>query len=102
MSKDPEMAKCAGTNGIYNGRVLRPVNIVMDSSYPEIKSNILYNAQLAKINQHPDLKDLLLNTKDAMLVHYKKKREPVVLKELMKIRNDLNKTMNTNNAYIYA
>ena len=102
MSKDPEMAKCAGTNGIYNGRMLRPENIVMDSSYPEIKSNILYNAQLAKINQHPDLKDLLLNTKDAMLVHYKKKREPVILIELMKIRNDLNKTMNNNNAYIYA
>jgi predicted NAD-dependent protein-ADP-ribosyltransferase YbiA (DUF1768 family) len=102
MSKDPEMAKCAGTNGIYNGRVLRPENIVMDSSYPEIKSNILYNAQLAKINQHPDLKDLLLNTKDAMLVHYKKKREPVILIELMKIRNSLNKTMNNNNAYIYA
>ena len=102
LSKDPEMATCAGTNGIYNGHVLRPENIKMDSSYPEIKSNILYNAQLAKINQHPDLKDLLLNTKDAMLVHYKKKREPVVLKELMKIRNDLHKTMNTNNAYIYA
>ena len=102
LSKDPEMATCAGTNGIYNGHVLRPENIKMDSSYPEIKSNILYNAQLAKINQHPELKDLLLNTKDAMLVHYKKKREPVVLKELMKIRNDLHKTMNTNNAYIYA
>lgn len=102
LSKDPEMATCAGTNGTYNGRVLRPENIKMDSSYPEIQSNILYNAQLAKINQHPDLKDLLLNTKDAMLVHYKKKREPVILKELMKIRNDLNKTMNNNNAYIYA
>jgi len=49
----------------------------------------------------PDLKELLLNTKDAMLVHYKKKREPILQKELMVVRKNLKNTLN-NNAYIYA
>jgi predicted NAD-dependent protein-ADP-ribosyltransferase YbiA (DUF1768 family) len=102
LSKNPFMAKYAGTNGIYEGRVIRPENIIIDINYPKIKKDIKYNAQLAKINQNADLKDLLLKTEDALLVHFQKNREPIIMDELMNIRNKLNDVMNTNNVYNYA
>jgi predicted NAD-dependent protein-ADP-ribosyltransferase YbiA (DUF1768 family) len=98
ISKDPEMAKHAATkNGIHNDILLRPENIFIDPTYPSRLNNIVYNAQFAKINQNPDLKNLLLHTKDALLVHYKKGKKPIIMKDLMTIRNNMN-----NNAYIYA
>lgn len=101
LSQNPEMAKCAGIkNGEFNGDILRPVDIFIDPNYAERKHKIKYDAQLAKIKQNEDLKNLLLETRDAMLLHYKKGREPSQMNELMTIRNNIKN--NLDDAYIYA
>jgi predicted NAD-dependent protein-ADP-ribosyltransferase YbiA (DUF1768 family) len=101
MSQNPEMAKCAGTkNGEFHGDILRPADIFIDPNYSERKNKIKYDAQLAKIKQNEDLKKILMETRDAMLLHYKKGREPSVMNELMMIRNNIKN--NLDDAYIYA
>jgi predicted NAD-dependent protein-ADP-ribosyltransferase YbiA (DUF1768 family) len=46
-------------------------------------------AILAKFSQHPDLKDILLNTKLAKLVRFKQRSAPILLYHLMDVRRDL-------------
>ena len=51
----------------------------------------MYDAMKAKFSQNEDLKDMLLATKNAKLVHYSRGSPPVVFYNLMKVRNILNK-----------
>jgi hypothetical protein len=95
LSKDPAMAKGAGgPNGKYKGQLLRPYEVSIDSDFygPRSKKE-MYDAQLAKFTQNEDLKNLLLATNDAKLVHYVRGKEPEIYDNLMLIREKLTKTI---------
>lgn len=70
---------------------LRPKEIKVDEEYEMNKSNILEKALFAKFSQSDSLKILLQETKDAKIVHYKRGSDPIVLTELMRVREKLNK-----------
>jgi predicted NAD-dependent protein-ADP-ribosyltransferase YbiA (DUF1768 family) len=70
---------------------LRPKEINVDEEYEMNKSNILEKALYAKFSQSDSLKILLQETKDAKIVHYKRGSDPIVLTELMRVREKLNK-----------
>jgi predicted NAD-dependent protein-ADP-ribosyltransferase YbiA (DUF1768 family) len=94
LSKDPAMAKAAGSkSGKYKEELLRPVEVTADSDFKgKREKKELYLAQHAKFSQNEDLKTLLLATGEAKLLHYVKGNEPEIQDELMlardKIRRD--------------
>jgi len=93
LSKNPEMAKGAGSkSGKHKGELLRPkqVKIIEDFETKYADKNI-YDAQYAKFSQNEDLKNMLLLTKNAKLVHYVKGKEPETFDNLMIIRDKLSK-----------
>jgi predicted NAD-dependent protein-ADP-ribosyltransferase YbiA (DUF1768 family) len=89
LSKDVEMAKAAGSkSGKFKGETLRPEGVKLDPDYSDAKyKKEMYNAQYAKFSQHEDLKSILMATNDAMLTEHVKGRPPVVLDDLMMIRD---------------
>ena len=91
ISKDPELAKAAGSkSGKHEGIQLRSLPIKIDSGFFESRrDNEMKKAILAKFSQHPDLKDILLNTKLAKLVRFKQRSAPILLYHLMDVRRDL-------------
>ena len=91
LSKDVDMAHGAGgKSGKYKGNLLRPKNVQIDSNfYTNLKDKELNDALYAKFSQNTDLKQLLLETKNAKLVHYKKSQEPITSDTLMVVRNAL-------------
>jgi predicted NAD-dependent protein-ADP-ribosyltransferase YbiA (DUF1768 family) len=91
LSKDPNMAKAAGSKtGKYKGELLRPIEVTIDSDFlGKRKSREMYAAQYAKFTQNEDLKKLLIATGDAKLVHFSRGSEPIVFDELMLIRDKI-------------
>ena len=91
LSKNAAMAKGAGgKTGKFKGKLIREKDITLDPTFfsgrhkKEMKA-----AQQAKFSQHDYLRDLLVATHDAKLVHFVRGSEPIVFTELMEIRNDL-------------
>ena len=66
-------------------------DIKIDDEYDMNKSNILEKGLFAKFSQNVSLKNLLLETKDAKIVHYKRGGDAIILTELMRVREKLNK-----------
>ena len=91
LSKDPEMAKAAGgKTGKYKNELLRPREVEIDSDFfGKRNRNSTKEAQYAKFSQNPDLKELLIATKKAKLMHHVRGKEPEPYDELMEIREDL-------------
>lgn len=91
LSRDPGMAKSAGgKTGLYKGKKIRPSNVELDPGFFETRSSIeMFDAQNAKFTQNEDLRDLLINTHNAKLVHFRRGQDPEVFTNLMKIRKTL-------------
>jgi predicted NAD-dependent protein-ADP-ribosyltransferase YbiA (DUF1768 family) len=94
LSKDPAMAKAAGSKtGKLKDELLRPIEVTVDSDFfGKRHSREMYNAQFAKFTQNEDLKKLLLATGDAKLTHFSRGSEPIVFDELMLIRDKIKRS----------
>jgi predicted NAD-dependent protein-ADP-ribosyltransferase YbiA (DUF1768 family) len=96
LSKDPAMAKAAGSkSGKHKGELLRPVEVTVDSDFfGKNEKREIYAAQYAKFAQNEDLKNLLFATGDAKLTHFIRGDEAEVYDELMLIRDKLKREQN--------
>ena len=91
LSKNPDMAKAAASSsGKYKGELLRPVEVSIDPTfYGKRKEKELFDAVCAKFNQIGELKTVLLETKNAKLMHYLKGKEPELAESLLTVRDKL-------------
>jgi predicted NAD-dependent protein-ADP-ribosyltransferase YbiA (DUF1768 family) len=91
LSKNVEHAKGAGSKtGKFKKELIRPKEVEVDEDYTEDKvSKNLQKALKAKFEQNKDLKELLLATKKAKLVHSEKSKDPIMAEELMIVRDGL-------------
>ena len=90
LSKNPELAKAASsTSGKYKGELVRPKGVNKDVDYKKNADKYLSEALYAKFNQNQDLKDMLISTKKAKLMHYNKGKAPELSEALIIVRYKL-------------
>jgi predicted NAD-dependent protein-ADP-ribosyltransferase YbiA (DUF1768 family) len=94
LSKDPAMAKAAGSKtGKFKGELLRPHEVTADSDFfGKRQKKEMYSAQYAKFTQNEDLKNLLQATGEAKLTHFTRGSPPVVFDELMMVRDKIRRS----------
>jgi predicted NAD-dependent protein-ADP-ribosyltransferase YbiA (DUF1768 family) len=91
LSKDPLMASAAGDNGKYEGNIVRPKTIKVDKDFSQRENYEMKIALQSKFNQNQELKTLLINTKRAKLIHFRRGQTPETATLLMELREDLQK-----------
>lgn len=95
ISKDVTFAKAAGSKtGKLKEKgketVLRPKDVIIDNDFYGKRNKLERETGVqAKFNQNEDLKQLLLSTKEAKLLHYIVKQPPESDDTLMKIRREI-------------
>ena len=92
ISKNPEIAKGAGEkSGKYKGKQYREKSVTMDEDFFTSGRNAveMERALFSKFSKNEDLKNLLLQTKDAKLQQFMRGHPPVVLYDLMNVRRKL-------------
>lgn len=89
LSKNPVFARSIGS---IKSKI-RNKNIMINNDFFNLNNinKILFNAQYAKFSQNKDLKKMLLLTKNAKLMHHSRNSKPVFVKNLIYIRNLLQK-----------
>jgi predicted NAD-dependent protein-ADP-ribosyltransferase YbiA (DUF1768 family) len=101
LSKDPALAKAAGSKSgkKQEGKekeLLRPIQVTIDPDfYGSRHKKEMYTAQYAKFTQNEDLKNLLLATHDAKLLHYMRGSPPEVYDDLMLVREKIRKEVDS-------
>ena len=90
LSKNAELAKDAGSKKGINKEtkeLIRPVEVSIDPEFDDkIGEKALKEALYAKFSQNEDLRETLLATMKAKLVHCKKCKEPKLAEELIFVR----------------
>ena len=81
MSKSPELAQTKGKD--------KDKGIQMDADYGAREEKEREDAQYAKYSQNSYLADMLLHTRNAKLVQFRRGKPPVVCDELMRVRHRL-------------
>jgi predicted NAD-dependent protein-ADP-ribosyltransferase YbiA (DUF1768 family) len=95
LSSDPILAKAAGSKSgkLKNAHnaVIRPSRITIDPDFFNHgrSEREMENAMFAKFSQNKGLKDMLLATRNAKLVHYQRGARPDVYQHLMRVRHKL-------------
>jgi len=91
LSKNPEMAKAAASSsGKYKGKLVRPAEVKIDPTfYGKRKEKELYDAICAKFTQIDKMKEVLMNTRNAKLLHYEKAKEPELAEHLLQVRDKI-------------
>jgi len=93
ISADPVLAKAAGSKSgkLNHSTVIRPSRITIDPDFFNHgrSEREMENAMFAKFSQNKNLKDLLLATRNAKLVHYQRGSRPEVYQNLMRVRHKL-------------
>lgn len=84
ISQDPVKAKEAGMKPSYFAKSTK-----VDPEFAKNAKTYLEEGLEAKFTQHEDLKKMLLETKTAKITQYTRANEPIVLTELMELRNKL-------------
>ena len=88
IAKNIEMAKSVGRKtGKYKGVQYREPDVVRDPGFN--REHAMHTALMAKFTQHPELKDLLLNTKQAKIMIHRKGMPSTPATALMKVRKHL-------------
>jgi predicted NAD-dependent protein-ADP-ribosyltransferase YbiA (DUF1768 family) len=90
-STDPVIAKYAGSEtGKYKNKILRPKNVKQDPDYILGRGEEeRMKALRAKFTQNEDMKQILLATKRAKLLHFSRRESPKVDTLLMRFRKEL-------------
>ena len=91
ISKDPNLAKSAGgKSGKSKGKLIRPEGIKIDKDFFKNgrSSKEMKHAQREKYSQNPELKRMLLLTKDAKLTHFSRGSPPIEFTETMELREE--------------
>lgn len=93
LSSDPVLAKAAGSkSGKLNHKtIIRPTRITVDPDFFNHgrSEREMENATFAKFSQNKNLADLLLATRNAKLVHYRRGAPPEIYHHLMRVRHKL-------------
>jgi predicted NAD-dependent protein-ADP-ribosyltransferase YbiA (DUF1768 family) len=93
ISSDPVIAKAAGSKSgkLNHSTIIRPSRITIDPDFFNHgrSEREMENAMFAKFSQNKNLKDLLLATRNAKLVHYQRGARPEVYQNLMRVRHKI-------------
>jgi predicted NAD-dependent protein-ADP-ribosyltransferase YbiA (DUF1768 family) len=91
LSKNVEMAMAAGgKTGKYQKQLIRPKTVEIDADfYANRADRERISALTAKFSQNDDLRHILLETKNAKLVHHKRANPPEVADALMVVRSQI-------------
>ena len=96
LASDPVLAKAAGSKSgklknAASSTHIRPTRITIDPDFFNHgrSEREMENAMFAKFSQNKGLKDLLLATRNAKLVHYQRGARPEVYQNLMRVRHKL-------------
>lgn len=97
LSKNVDMARSVGENGKFEGVKIRPKEVKKDPGFLEKGAGEeesrgdkeMFDAKLAKFTQNKDLKQMLLATKRAKLMHFSRGHPPAMDEQLMIIRDKI-------------
>jgi predicted NAD-dependent protein-ADP-ribosyltransferase YbiA (DUF1768 family) len=90
LSKNTSMAKSAGgKTGKVKGKQFRNKTITADNDFfnTERVNKEMFDAQYAKFTQNENMKKILIETKQAKLIHHVRGGQPIFFENLINIRN---------------